>query len=109
VVEFPFVPDEDRSFVPCLPGRRTRPGGPALPAAAGGSTPRAQPSPPPMTSTAIAISRRLAARVMPVIAYGGQFTELPATVRISREAAFEALKEFMETGQRPKWIEGEEI
>lgn len=41
-------------------------------------------------------------------AYAGQFTELPGTVRISREAAFEALKDFMETGQRPERIEWEE-
>jgi hypothetical protein len=44
-------PAKTGPFVPCSPDRPTRPGGPALPAAAGSSTPCAQPSPIPMTST----------------------------------------------------------
>lgn len=42
------------------------------------------------------------------LAYGGQHTELPGTVRINRDAAFAALAEFMETGHRPECIEWEE-
>jgi len=41
-------------------------------------------------------------------AYGGQETELPGTVRISRESAFAGLEEFIETGRRPACIEWEE-
>ena len=41
-------------------------------------------------------------------AYGGQPTELPGTVRISREDAFAGLDEFMKTGRRPRCIDWEE-
>lgn len=41
-------------------------------------------------------------------AYGGQHTELPGTVRISRDSAFGGLDEFIETGSRPKCIDWEE-
>lgn len=41
-------------------------------------------------------------------AYDGQHTELPGTVRISRDSAFQALSEFMETGSRPECIGWEE-
>lgn len=40
--------------------------------------------------------------------YGGQHTELPGTVRITRELAFTALDECIETGRRPECIEWEE-
>jgi hypothetical protein len=41
-------------------------------------------------------------------AYDGQHTEFPGTVRISRDSAFQALKEFIETGLRPECINWEE-
>src|SRR5262245_28357346 len=36
--------------------------------------------------------------------YGGQPSDMPATVRISRRDAFGALEEFMSTGQRPECV-----
>jgi hypothetical protein len=41
-------------------------------------------------------------------AYDGQHTEFPGTVRISRDSAFQALSEFIETGLRPACINWEE-
>ena len=41
-------------------------------------------------------------------AYDGHDTELPGTVRISRDSAFRALAEFLATSGRPKCIEWEE-
>lgn len=41
-------------------------------------------------------------------AYDGQHTELPGTVRISRDSALRALCEFVGTGMRPECIVWEE-
>ena len=41
-------------------------------------------------------------------AYNGHHTEVPATSLISREAAFRALVEFVETGGRPESADWEE-
>jgi hypothetical protein len=40
--------------------------------------------------------------------YGGQPSEMPASVRISRADAFAALEEFMSSGQKPVCIEWDE-
>ena len=41
-------------------------------------------------------------------AYDGHYTEVPATSLISRDAALQALTEFVETGRRPESVEWEE-
>lgn len=40
--------------------------------------------------------------------YGGQPSEMPASVRIERNSAFTALDEFMRTGTRPQSVTWEE-